>query len=86
MPWLADHGFNLPGFAASDGLGISAFAWIDVVITAIVVLVFIAVENQRSPVNQVWLPVAGTLLVGPPLVCRSFCGCERVNRSRALRQ
>ena len=66
MPWLADHGFNLPLVLqlATDS-AISAFAWMDVVITAIAVLVFITVENQKSPVNRVWLPVAGTLLVGP---------------------
>jgi len=42
---------------------LSAFAWLDVVVTAITVITVIVQEKDR--LNQWWLPVAATLLVGP---------------------
>ena len=49
MPWLADHGFNLPlVWQLATDSAISAFAWIDVGITAIVVPVFLWLRESQS--------------------------------------
>jgi hypothetical protein len=43
---------------------ISAFFAMDVIISAIVLLIFIKTEGRRTGVNFLWLPIVGTLLVG----------------------
>jgi hypothetical protein len=42
---------------------LSAFAWLDVLVTAVVVLVII--WEERDEITSWWLPVVATLLVGP---------------------
>jgi hypothetical protein len=42
---------------------ISTFAWLDVVVTAIVVIV--DVMEEKADLKQWWLPVAASLLIGP---------------------
>ena len=45
--------------------GLSAMAWVDVVITAIVLIAFIRVEGRRMNVPNLLAPILGTYLVGP---------------------
>jgi len=45
--------------------GLSLMAWLDVLITAVVVLVFIKHEGRRLHVSNLLAPIAGTYLVGP---------------------
>jgi Terpene cyclase DEP1 len=62
--FLADEGLDFGAFVdqltASD---IALFAWADVVVTGLVVIVFAAVERVR----RWWLAVVATLFVGPSL-------------------
>ncbi len=63
--WLAERGPASPALLqgiVSDPL--SAFAWSDVLISAVVLLAFILAESRRVGVRSLWLPVAGTLVVG----------------------
>ncbi|ETT54538.1 hypothetical protein C162_03949 [Paenibacillus sp. FSL R7-269] len=39
----------------------------DVLVTPIVLMGFILLEGKRMKMNYLWLPIAGTLLVGPSL-------------------
>ncbi|WP_210089919.1 DUF2834 domain-containing protein [Paenibacillus turicensis] len=52
-------------FEAITSTRIGAFAWMDVLVTAIVLIGFILVEGNRKRMKHLWLPIAGTLLVGP---------------------
>ena len=64
--WLRQHGADaelMINTIVADRL--SLFAWSDVVITALVLLVFIIAEGRRLGVDKLWLPVVGTCLVGP---------------------
>lgn len=65
VPWLLEHGLDLPllwhEIAASR---ISAFAWADVVVTVFVVITFIALDAQRTPIARPWLPIVGCLTIG----------------------
>lgn len=45
------------------GYRLSAFAWLDIVVTAIVVILNIL--EEKGKIAQWWLPVAATLIVGP---------------------
>ena len=42
---------------------LSAFAWLDVLVTAITVILMILEEKHR--LSKWWIPVTATLLVGP---------------------
>lgn len=65
LPWLAHNGLNLPLMVAQlfDN-GVGAFFGVDVIVSAIVLIVFISTEGRRGKVPARWLPVAATLLVG----------------------
>jgi hypothetical protein len=65
MPWLLDNGPDIPLLVSElTSTRIGAFFGADVVITAIVLFVFIAVDGARERVAYRWLPVLGTLTVG----------------------
>jgi len=43
---------------------ISLFAWLDVIMSAIVLIVFIVYEGKKQDINKLWIPIIGTLSVG----------------------
>ncbi len=66
LGWLQENGFNVSLFFATvTGENLSLFAWFDVLITALVLLVFIVIEGRRQQLPRLWLPIAGTCVVGP---------------------
>jgi hypothetical protein len=65
LPWLAEHGPNLPLlltelFSTRAG----AFFGLDVLVSAVVLIAFIRREGARRKMSMLWLPVAATCLVG----------------------
>ena len=62
IPFLLENGVNI-GLIVHEitAYRLSAFAWLDVVITAVVVIV--AVYEEK--IERWWIPVAASLLVGP---------------------
>jgi hypothetical protein len=65
MPWLLEHGPNVrllvtELFATSLG----AFFGADVLISAIVLVVFIRRDAARRRLPRPWLPIAATCLIG----------------------
>lgn len=68
IPWFIQNGLVLPLLLEDiTSTRIGAFAWMDVLITAIVLIGFILLEGTRKRMKYLWLPIAGTLLVGPSL-------------------
>lgn len=68
IPYIMHHGLHLPLlFEAIMSTRIGAFAWMDVLVTAIVLVGFIVVEGTRKGIKYLWMPIIGTLLVGPSL-------------------
>jgi Terpene cyclase DEP1 len=68
VPWVAEHGLNLPLFVRELFVNrIGAFFGMDVLISAVALIGFIRVEGRRINVGQRWLPVLATLLVGVSL-------------------
>ena len=65
IPWLAEHGLNgrlfLQQLLANR---ISAFFALDVVVSALVLLRFSALESRRLGLQSRWIVLAATLLVG----------------------
>jgi hypothetical protein len=68
LPWFGEHGLNLPLFGAQLFANpISSFAGWDLIVSAVVLFVFVAVEGGRLKVKPLWAPVAATLAVGVSL-------------------
>ena len=68
LPWVVDHGFS-PVLLVNEILEsrISAFAWLDVVVSAIVLLTFAGVESKRLGMKNLWMTWLATLTVGVSL-------------------
>ena len=64
VPFLLENGLNTSLIIQEiSGYRLSAFAWLDVLVTAIVVIAVII--EEKNQITQWWLPVTATLLVGP---------------------
>lgn len=65
LPWLAEHGPNIPLlltelFSTRAG----AFFGLDVLVSAVVLIAFILREGARRKMSILWLPIAATCLIG----------------------
>ncbi|TXS94200.1 DUF2834 domain-containing protein [Parahaliea maris] len=68
LPWLVENGPDIQLFLA-DAIrtGIGTFAWLDVMVSALVLLVFIWTEGLAKGMKHLWLPTLGTFTVGVSL-------------------
>jgi hypothetical protein len=69
IPWIAEHhALNMPLFVHDlFANGISAFFAVDVIVSAIVLILFIQIEGKRLGMRMLWLPILSILLVGVSL-------------------
>jgi hypothetical protein len=73
VPWVVAHGMNLPLFVRELFANrISAFFGIDVLVSAVVLLVFMRVESTRVQIHKRWLPTVAMLFVGVSLALPMF--------------
>jgi Terpene cyclase DEP1 len=73
VPWVMEHGMNLQLFVRELFTNrISAFFGMDVLVSAVVLIVFIRVESVRLNIPRRWLPVLALLLVGVSLALPMF--------------
>jgi hypothetical protein len=64
IPWLAEHGPNLPLLVNElFSTRIGAFFGFDVLISAIVLIGFIQRDGTARGIRFLWLPIAATCLV-----------------------
>ena len=73
VPWLLEHGLNFPLLV--DELlfnRISTFFALDVIVSALVLMGFMHVENSRNKVRRWWLPILAVLTVGVSLAFPLF--------------
>jgi len=64
LPWLREHGLDLPLFFHElHANRVSEFFAADVIVSAVVVLVFLFVERRRLG-GLWWLPVLGLMVFG----------------------
>lgn len=72
VPWLADRGLDLRLLVQEAvATPIAAFAWSDVLVSAVVVVVFILVEGRRLAMRRLWTPLLA-ISVGPSLALPLF--------------
>jgi hypothetical protein len=68
LPWVLQHGLNLPLFARElFASRIGAFFGMDVIVSAAVLLVFTRIESTRVGSRGRWLVVVAVLTVGVSL-------------------
>lgn len=67
-PWLATNGLNMPLFFQQLFANhIGAFFGMDVVVSAVALLLFVRTESSRLDVPGRWLPLIAVLTVGVSL-------------------
>lgn len=72
LPWLSAHGLDIPLLLQqATASHIAAFAWADVLISGITVLVFVVAEGRRLAMRRLWVPLS-CLAVGPSLALPLF--------------
>ncbi|MBE9917119.1 DUF2834 domain-containing protein [Paenibacillus donghaensis] len=67
IPWLSQNGLNfslLVEEAAQTRMG--SFAWLDVIVSVVVLTAFILYESKRIKMGLrlLWIPIIGTFTVG----------------------
>src|SRR5437867_13289851 len=69
VPWVvAQHGVPMGLFVRELFANrIGAFFGMDVLVSAVVLISFVQREGKRLGVRHLWLPIAGTLVVGVSL-------------------
>lgn len=68
IPWLVDNGLDIVLLVDEAAqLRIGAFAWLDVIVSALTLVVFIFCEGNRLKMPGLWQPVLGTCIVGVSL-------------------
>lgn len=73
VPWLMDNGLNLALLINEISASrISSFAWLDVIVSAVVVLLFVLVEGRRLGVRNLWAPFVAMFTVGVSLALPLF--------------
>ena len=68
VPWLLENGLDISLLIREiTGSHLAAFAWMDVIVSALALFVFIYYDGRKNGINNLWLPVLGTLTVGVSL-------------------
>jgi hypothetical protein len=68
VPWVAAHGLSLSSFLGElSSTRVGGFFGMDVVVSAVALIVFASVEGRRLGMRSRWLIVLAILLVGVSL-------------------
>jgi hypothetical protein len=68
VPWVGQHGLNLRLFAQELFANrIGAFFGMDVIVSAVALLVFARIESTRLGIRRRWLVIVAVLTVGVSL-------------------
>ncbi|MCG3670866.1 DUF2834 domain-containing protein [Aliarcobacter butzleri] len=65
MMWLNDHGFNfILFFQHIVENPIATFAWLDVVVTVIVIVFMVINDGNNLKMERLWIPIVASLIGG----------------------
>ncbi|AOT08112.1 DUF2834 domain-containing protein [Pseudoalteromonas luteoviolacea] len=68
LPWLAESGPNVFLLYTQISTNpLSSVAWLDVIVSAFVLVTFIIYEGRQLKINRLWLPILSTFIVGVSL-------------------
>jgi hypothetical protein len=88
IPWIVEHhALNMPLFIRDLFANrISAFFALDVIVSAIVLILFIQIEGRRLGMPLLWLPIVAVLLVGGSLGLPLFLYLRQLQLDRTAAQ
>lgn len=73
LPWVVEHGLNLRLLVQELFVNrISAFFGMDVIMSAVTVVMFLRIESSRQRIKARWLPILALLTVGVSLALPLF--------------
>lgn len=65
LPWLGQHGLDVPALLAElFSTRAGAFFGLDVLVSGVVLLIFIVREGAARRIRYLWIPIVGTVAVG----------------------
>lgn len=68
IPWVVENGLDMPLFFQElFSTKIGGFFGMDVIVSAVVLILFIFAEGKRLEMPNLWLPVVATFSVGVSL-------------------
>ena len=68
ISWVSENGFAINSLIAEIANSpMSAFAWLDVIVSAVVLIGFVIYEGSRLKMERLWMPIIGTGIVGVSL-------------------
>lgn len=83
-PWLVDHGVAPRRFLADlFANGVSSFFGLDVVLSALALILFVELEGRRLGLRRRWLPIVATCLIGVSLGLPLFLYQRQIHLDRA---
>jgi len=85
VPWIIEHhALNMPLFVHDLFVNrISAFFALDVIVSAVVLILFIQTEGRHLRMRLLWLPIVGVLLVGVSLGLPLFLYLRQLHLDRS---
>jgi hypothetical protein len=87
VPWAIQHGMNLSLFSRELFANrISAFFGLDVLVSAVVLIIFMRLEGERLNIPRRWLPVLAVLLVGVSLGLPMFLYMRELRLEQSSRE
>ncbi len=82
-PWLATNGFAPRQFLGDlFANGVSSFFGLDVIFSALAVILFVELEGRRLGLRRRWMPIAATCLIGVSLGLPLFLYQRQVHLDR----
>ena len=64
LSWISENGLAINAFIAEIvNSRISAFAWLDVIVSAVVLIGFVIYEGFRIKMKRLWMPFLNLLLL-----------------------
>ena len=85
IPWIAEHhALNMSVFLRDLFANrIGAMFALDVIVSAVVLILFIQSEGKRLAMRLLWLPILGTLIVGVSFGFPLFLYLRQIELDRA---
>ena len=86
-PWLLIHGLAPRQFIADlFANGVSTFFGLDVILSALAVILFVELEGRRLRLPRRWLPIVATCLIGVSLGLPLFLYQRQLHLDQAERR
>ncbi|TMP41482.1 hypothetical protein CWB96_18720 [Pseudoalteromonas citrea] len=65
IPWLVTYGFDISLIMKDVTVnGLSTFAWLDVLVTGVALLVFMVTDSLRNKIRYWWVSAVGLFIIG----------------------